>query len=72
MVKIKKTLGEMLLTSGVITSSQLEDARNEEKKTGQSMRQALLKLEIINEEDLVNFIAQEMDMPRIELNNYLI
>ncbi|MCK5580673.1 MAG: Flp pilus assembly complex ATPase component TadA [Candidatus Omnitrophica bacterium] len=70
--KERKSLGEMLLEHGVISRAQWEEARAEEKKSGRPMRKALLRLGIISEEDMVNFIAQQMDIPRIELNNYLI
>lgn len=70
--KQKKSLGEMLVGQGVISEKQWEDAKAEEKKTGQPLRKVLIKLGIITEEDMVNFIAEEMDIPRIELNSYLI
>jgi len=70
--KTKKTLGEMLLEQGVISSTQWEDVQDEERKSGKSIRESLLKLGVISEEDLVNFISDQMDIPRIELDNYLI
>lgn len=70
--KIKKTLGESLLDQGVITQKQWEEAQRDEKNTGQPLRKALIKLGIITEEDMVSFIAEQMDIPRIDLNNYLI
>lgn len=68
----KKSLGEQLLEQGVVSQKQWEDAQREEKKTGQPLRKTLIKLGIITEEDMVSFIAEQMNIPRIELSNYLI
>ncbi len=68
----KKSLGELLLEFGVISATQWEEALLEEKKTGAPMRKILLKLGIISEEDMVNFISDQLNIPKIELSNYLI
>ncbi len=68
----KKSLGELLLQQGVITEKQFEEAREEERKSALPLRKALIKLGVITEEDMVSFIAEQLDIPRIELNNYLI
>jgi type IV pilus assembly protein PilB len=67
----KKTLAQMLLDAQVITSEQFERAKKE-AKGGQPMRKVLVALGIISEEDMVNFIAQNLNVPRIELTNHLI
>jgi len=68
----KKSVGQMLWEQGVISQIQWEDVQREEKRTGDPVRKVLLTLGVISEEDLVNFISQQMDIPRIELDNYLI
>jgi len=70
--KEKKSLGELLFEQGVISQIQWSEVKDEEKRTGDSVRRVLLKLGIISEEDLVNFISEQMNIPRIELDNYLI
>ncbi|MCA9404936.1 MAG: Flp pilus assembly complex ATPase component TadA [Candidatus Omnitrophica bacterium] len=70
--KQKKSLGELLREQNIISQIQWDEVRTEERRTGESVRKILLRMGIISEEDLVNFISQQMDMPRIELNNYLI
>jgi len=62
----------MLVEQGVIGPSQWAEVQEEEKKSSLSLREVLLKSNAISEEDLVNFISQQMDIPRIELNNYLV
>ncbi|MFA6320370.1 MAG: type II secretion system ATPase GspE [Candidatus Omnitrophota bacterium] len=72
MVKVRKSLGESLVEEGVITAEQLKQAQAEEKSTGQRLRKALVKLGFIAEDDLVSFLSDKLNVPRIELNNYLI
>lgn len=72
MVRVRKSLGESLVEEGVITADQLKQAQEEEKKTGLRLRKALVKLGFIAEEDLVSFLSDKLNVPRIELSNYLI
>jgi len=68
----KKPLGEWLVEQGIIDQKTLEEAQAEEKASGEPLRKVLIKLGSVNEEDMVNFISQQMDVPRIDLSNYLI
>jgi len=68
----KKSLGESLVDEGIITAEQLKQAQLEEKRTGQRLRNVLVKKGFIAEEDLVVFLSEKLGLPRIELNNYLI
>ncbi|MBU1784800.1 MAG: Flp pilus assembly complex ATPase component TadA [Candidatus Omnitrophica bacterium] len=68
----KKSLGESLVEEGIITAEQLKRAQAEEKRLGLRLRKVLVRLELIEEEDLVAFLSSKFKLPRIELNNYLI
>ncbi|MCQ9206425.1 MAG: type II secretion system ATPase GspE [Omnitrophica bacterium] len=70
--KTRKSLGESLVDEGIITSGQLKQAQAEEKRQGLRLRQALVKLGFIAEDDLVVFVSEKLGVPRIELANYLI
>jgi type IV pilus assembly protein PilB len=70
--KAKKSLGESLTDEGIITPEQLKRARAEEKRQGLSLREAIVKLGFINDEDLVVFLSNKLGIPRIELGNYLV
>lgn len=70
--KEKKTLAEWLQEEGVISPKVLEKAEARERETGKSLRKILVESGGISEEDMVNFIARQMDITRIELSNYLI
>jgi type IV pilus assembly protein PilB len=72
MAKVKKSLGESLVEDGIISTEQLKQAQAEEKRTGQRLNKALVKLGFIDESDLVSFLSEKLGIPRIELSNYLI
>jgi len=50
MVKPPVYLGEILVKKGVITSQQLRDALEEQKKTGQSLGVTLIRMGVVSEE----------------------
>jgi len=68
----KRSLGEWLVGQGIITREALEKAHEEEKASGEPMRKVLIRMELVNEDDMVNFISKQMDIQRIDLSNYLI
>jgi len=70
--KQKKSLGESLVEEGIITTEQFKQVQAEEKRTGQRLRNVLVKMGFIAEEDLVTFLSDKLGLPRIELGNYLI
>lgn len=72
MARVKKSLGESLVEEGIITAEQLKTAQVEERRTGQRLGKALVKLGFIAEDDLVSFLSAKLGLPRIELSNYLI
>ena len=72
MAKEKKSLGQSLVEEGIITAEQLKKAQDEERRSGQKLGKALVRLGYIAEDDLVMFLSEKLGIPRIELSNYLI
>ena len=70
--KQKKSLGEALVEIGLLTAGQIKEAREEEKNTQQPLRKIIVQKGFISDEDLISFIASNMNLPRIELSNYII
>ncbi len=68
----KKSLAEGLAQEGIITAEQLKQAQAEEKRSGLRLRKVLVNMGFIAEEDLVVFLSNKMELPRIELSDYLI
>ncbi len=70
--KEKKSLGESLVEKGLISQEQLKQAEVEARTSAKPLRQILIKKSFINEEDLTAFLSQQLNLPHIELTNYLI
>lgn len=57
---------------GLLTPEQSKEAQEEERRAGLPFRKIIVQKEFISDEDLISFIASNMNLPRIELGNYII
>ncbi|MEW6008533.1 MAG: type II secretion system ATPase GspE [Candidatus Omnitrophota bacterium] len=72
MMQEKKSLGFSLVEAGLLGSEELKLAEKEAKKNSISLRKAILKLGIIEEDALVSFLSTHLGIPSIDLSTYLI
>jgi len=72
MVKKKTDVINLLLKKKLITSSNVTAAKNEAKKTGLSLEKSLEKLDIITEEDIAYTLAEELNVPFMDLKEYIL
>ncbi|MGH8195025.1 MAG: GspE/PulE family protein [Woeseiaceae bacterium] len=63
-------LGELLLNAGVLTAPQLERALAEQGKSGCRLGEALIQLEMVDEDQLIGAISQQLDVARIDLSDF--
>lgn len=61
-------LGEELVKSNLLTRDQLQKALQELKQSGGSLRSALVKLDYIDEENLLQFLSELYHIPIIRLD----
>src|SRR4030043_2367626 len=61
-------LGELLVSRGLITAKQLEDALQEQKISGNKLGSSLVKLSLITEKNLVSFLSRHYGVPAIDLS----
>ena len=64
-------LGKRLLEKGLITKEGLARAQELFKK-GTPFRQAIVELGLISEDQLLSFMAKELDLPYVKISDYLI
>jgi len=64
---MKDRLGEMLLRENAIDPDQLEQAREYQKNNGGTVYGALVKLDYVSEDDLVEFLVKKLGLPNIYL-----
>ena len=60
---MKDRLGEMLLRENAIDPEQLEQARDFQKNNGGTVYNALVKLDYLTEDDLVEFLVKKLGRP---------
>ena len=68
----KKLFGESLVEKGLITGEQLRHAELEARASAKSMRRIIIETGLISEDDLTAFLSQQLDLPVVDLSNYLI
>lgn len=72
MARKKLHLGELFLERHLLTQDQLDTALSEQRVTGKKLGQVLIDLKFISEEQLVQVISQQLNLPYINLKNYSI
>ncbi len=70
MARQRVRLGELLVQGGIISAEQRDLALGEQKRSGKKLGQTLIALGLIEEEALLNFLANQLDIPFIDLTRY--
>jgi type IV pilus assembly protein PilB len=66
-VWVAKKLGELLIQEGIIDEEQLNRALEEQRTSGERVGAVLIKLGLITEESLVDFIARQFHVPAVNV-----
>ncbi|WP_286262989.1 GspE/PulE family protein [Thalassotalea atypica] len=66
--KLKMRLGDLLVHEHIITNEQLMQALNSQKTTGRKLGDALIELGYISERQLLGFLAQQLDVPFLDIS----
>ncbi len=66
----KMRIGEMLLAQKYITQEQLDQALDEQKKTGKRLGRTLVDLKFMPEERLVEILSKQFEVPYVKLENF--
>ena len=67
-----KPLPELLLEQGLLTSSQLQQAKAHAAKSGQPLKRVIVQQGLMTERDLTALIANQSGVTSIDLSSYLI
>lgn len=67
--RLKMRLGDLLVQDGMITGAQLQTALNDQKQNGRKLGVTLVDLGFIKEHDLLEFLARQLNIPLIALND---
>ncbi|MCJ8319934.1 MAG: Flp pilus assembly complex ATPase component TadA [Colwellia sp.] len=66
--KLKMRLGDLLVHEHIISNDQLMQALNSQKVTGRKLGDALIELGHISERQLLEFLAQQLDVPFLDIS----
>ncbi len=66
----KLRIGRLLIANGLISDEQLETALQEQKKRGRKLGQMLVELGYLSEERLLEFLAEQLGIPFVDLRHY--
>ncbi|TDT36983.1 MSHA biogenesis protein MshE [Halospina denitrificans] len=66
----KVRIGDLLVQNEVITEDQLQTALQEQKKTGRKLGKTLTGLGYLDEDQLLNFLSKQLDIPFVQLRHY--
>lgn len=67
MFRSQKKLGEILMERGLITSEQLKEALDEQRKTNEFLGKILLRKNQIKEKDLLEALSEQFNIPHLSL-----
>ena len=68
----KKTPEDILLQRSLITEENIKKAKEDSKKKGTPIGKLLIKTGIITEDDYAQAMSEALEVPYIDLNNYLV
>ncbi len=66
---VHKRLGEILLSEGMVTKEQVEEAISLQKKEGGRLGELLIKLGYIDEEQIAYALSKQLSIPHISLSS---
>ncbi|WP_085298420.1 GspE/PulE family protein [Cognaticolwellia mytili] len=66
--KLKMRLGDLLVHECIISDEQLMQALNSQKSTGRKLGDVLIELGHIGERQLLEFLAQQLDVPFLDIS----
>ncbi|QOC23835.1 type II/IV secretion system protein [Wenzhouxiangella sp. AB-CW3] len=66
----KIRLGDLLVKHKAISEHQLQDALAEQKRSGHKLGRVLVQLGYVTEDDLLDLLGRQLDIPVIDLKHY--
>ena len=70
--RLKMRLGDLLVAEMIITDDQLQLALQQQRQTGRKLGTTLVDLGFIGEEQLLKFLAQQLNIPFFDLSKLTI
>src|SRR2546428_862763 len=68
----RKPLGQSLVEQGHLSREGLARALEEQRRTGQALREVLLRLELVSESAILDYYEEQLGIPRMDLTTYVL
>ncbi|MDO9464631.1 MAG: ATPase, T2SS/T4P/T4SS family [bacterium] len=68
----QENLGQSLLSKGLISEEQLDEALSRAKRGRLSLSQVLIEMGFVTKEEAYSIIAEEIDVPYVDMSNYIV
>ena len=68
----RKPLGQSLVEQGSLTPEGLSRALEEQRRTGATLREVLLRLELVSENAILDYYEEQLGVPRMDLSTYVL
>src|SRR5207244_11667510 len=62
---VGRRFGDLLVSDGLITQPQIDQALSEQKRTGEKLGEILVRLRLITEDRLVHFLSRHYGIPEV-------
>jgi len=66
--KLRMRLGDLLVDEGIISESQLQQALEQQQKTGRKLGNTLIDLHFLTEDQLLRFLAQQLKVELLDIS----
>jgi type IV pilus assembly protein PilB len=67
---MSKKLGDLLVRENLLATNDLEKAKQDQRKNGGRLGEALVRLGLLDEQQLVNILAKQYGIPAVNLDNF--
>jgi len=68
----RKPLGQSLVEQGQLSGEGLARALEEQRRTGNALREILLKLDLVQERAILDYYEEQLGIPRMDLTTYVL
>ncbi|MCG5531252.1 GspE/PulE family protein [Halorhodospira halochloris] len=72
MLRKKIRIGDLLIQEGLITEENMQQALRVQKQTGNKLGRQLIELGYVTEDQILDLLSQQLQVPRVNPNNYWI
>lgn len=67
-IRLLKRLGDLLVENNIVSEEQVQQALTSQRQTGRKLGDSLIQLGFITEKQLLTFLAQQLNIPFVDLN----